>query len=52
MFVVARSLNIVSKKLESMEQTNARHRKKNNHLKFEELPDSATEPEKIISKGK
>ena len=51
MFVVARSLNIVSKKLESMEQTNARHRRKMNHLKFEELPDSATEPEKIISKG-
>ena len=51
MFVVARSLRIVSKKLENMEQTNARHRRKMSHLKFEELPDSATEPEKIISKG-
>lgn len=51
MYVVARSLGQVAKKLENMEQTNFRHRKKMNNLKFEELPDPATEPEKIVSKG-
>ena len=51
MYVVNRSLSQVVKKLVSMEQTNFRHRKKMSNLKFEELPDAATEPEKIISKG-
>ena len=39
------------KRLNKMEQTNYKHRKKMSDLKFEELPDPATEPEKIISKG-
>ena len=51
MYVVARSLGQVAKKLENMEQTNFRHRKKMSKLKFVELADPATEPEKIISKG-
>jgi len=51
MYVVARSLGIVSTKLQHMEQTNFKHRQKMAQLTFEELPDPATEPEKIISKG-
>ena len=51
MYVVVRSLGQVAKKLKNMEQTNFRHRQKMNKLKFEELPDAATEPEKIINKG-
>ena len=51
MYVVIRSLGQVSKKLKNMEQTNFRHRQKMSKLKFEELPDAATEPEKIINKG-
>ena len=51
MYVVIRSLGQVAKKLKNMEQTNFRHRQKMNKLKFEELPDAATEPEKIINKG-
>lgn len=51
MFVVNRSLGQVVKKLVNMEQTNFRHRKKMANLKFEQLPDAGTEPEKIISKG-
>ncbi len=51
MYVVARSLNQVSKKLSHMEQTNFKHRQKMQQLNFEELPDANSEPEKIISKG-
>ena len=51
MYVVVRSLGQVAKKLKNMEQTNFRHRQKMSKLKFEELPDAATEPEKIINKG-
>ncbi|MDC3013754.1 ATP-binding protein, partial [bacterium] len=51
MYVVVRSLGQVVKKLKNMEQTNFRHRQKMSKLKFEELPDAATEPEKIINKG-
>ena len=51
MYVAARSLGQVAKKLKNMEQTNFRHRQKMSNLKFEELPDPATEPEKIIAKG-
>ena len=51
MYVVARSLGIVSTKLQHMEQINFKHRQKMKQLEFEELPDAATEPEKIISKG-
>ena len=51
MYVTARSLGQVAKKLKNMEQTNFRHRQKMGNLKFEELPDPATEPEKIIAKG-
>jgi uncharacterized protein len=51
MYVVARSLGIVMSKLQHMEQTNFKHRQKMKQLTFEELPDPATEPEKIISKG-
>ena len=50
-YVVTRSLREVLKRLNKMEQTNYKHRKKMSDLKFEELPDPATEPEKIISKG-
>ena len=49
MYVVVRSLGQVVKKLKNMEQTNFRHRQKMSKLKFEELPDAATEPEKIIN---
>ena len=51
MYVVVRSLGQVAKKLKNMEQTNFRHRQKMSKLKFEELPDAGTEPEKIIAKG-
>mgnify|MGYP006241717275 FL=1 len=51
MYVVVRSLGQVAKKLKNMEQTNFRHRQKMSKLKFEELPDAATEPEKIVNKG-
>jgi uncharacterized protein len=51
MYVAARSLGQVAKKLKNMEQTNFRHRQKMSKLKFEELPDAGTEPEKIIAKG-
>ena len=51
MYVVARSLGQVSSKLQHMEQTNFKHRQKMQQLKFEELPDAASEPEKIIAKG-
>lgn len=51
MYVVARSLNQVSKKLSHMEQTNFKHRQKMQQLNFEELPDANSEPEKVISKG-
>ena len=51
MYVVVRSLGQVAKKLKNMEQTNFRHRQKMSKLKFEELPDASTEPEKIVNKG-
>ena len=51
MYVVVRSLGQVAKKLKNMEQTNFRHRQKMSKLKFEELPDAATEPEKIVNRG-
>ena len=51
MYVVARSLGQVSNKLQHMEQTNFKHRQKMQQLKFEELPDAASEPERIIAKG-
>ena len=51
MYVVRRSLGEVVKKLSKMEQTNFKHRRKMQKLKFEELPDPVNEPEKIVSKG-
>jgi len=51
MYVVTRSLRHVLKRLNNMEQTNLRHRNNLPHLKFDELPDPSSEPEKIICKS-
>ena len=51
MGVVARSLRKVHRKLQEMEQSNISNRNKYPHLKFEELPDPYSQPEKIIKKS-
>ena len=51
MGVVARSLRKVEKKLSEMEQSNKSNMDKFPHLKFEELPDPYSQPEKIIAKS-
>lgn len=50
--VVRRSLNVVSERLERMEQTNERMRAQLESLKFLRLPDPEGEPEGIVSPGK
>ena len=49
--VVARILRKVEKKLSEMEQSNKSNMDKFPHLKFEELPDPYSQPEKIIAKS-
>ena len=51
MGVVSRSLRKVQRKLQEMEQSNISNRNKFPHLKFEELPDPYSQPEKIIQKS-
>ncbi len=51
MGVVARSLRVVQSKLKKMEKDNKENMEKFPHLKFEELPDSYSQPENIISKS-
>ena len=51
MGVVSRSLRKVYAKLNEMEQSNTSNRNKYPHLKFEELPDPYSQPEKIIQKS-
>jgi uncharacterized protein len=51
MGVVSRSLRTVQRKLQEMEQANISNRKTFPHLKFEELPDPYSQPEKIIQKS-
>ena len=51
MGVVARSLRMVEAKLKKMEKDNKENMEKFPHLKFEELPDSYSQPEKIIAKS-
>ena len=51
MGVVSRSLRKVFRKLEEMDQSNISNRNKYPHLKFEELPDPYSQPEKIIKKS-
>ena len=51
MGVVSRSLRKVYSKLKEMEQSNISNRNKYPHLKFEELPDPYSQPEKIIQKS-
>ena len=51
MGVVARSLRKVEHKLKGMEKDNKSNMEKFPHLKFEELPDPYSQPEKIIAKS-
>ena len=51
MGVVARSLRVVQSKLKKMEKDNKENMEKFPHLKFEELPDSYSQPENIITKS-
>ena len=51
MGVVARSLRVVESKLKKMEKDNKENMEKFPHLKFQELPDSYSQPEKIIAKS-
>ena len=48
---LARSLRVVQSKLKKMEKDNKENMEKFPHLKFEELPDSYSQPENIISKS-
>ena len=51
MGVVSRSLRKVERKLKDMERDNKSNMEKFPHLKFEELPDPYSHPEKIIAKS-
>ena len=51
MGVVARSLRVVESKLKRMEKDNKENMNKFPHLKFEELPDSYSQPENIVAKS-
>ena len=51
MGVVSRSLRRVLRKLQEMEQSNTSNRETFPHLKFEELPDPYSQPDKIIQKS-
>ena len=51
MSVVARSLRVVESKLKKMEKDNRENMEKFPHLKFEELPDSYSQPENIVAKS-